>query len=61
MEEQLKSNGFAEVYRHHRKRQKTRAAAEIAIGMEGRGEAGITREIRDVLQKAISLSKGGWQ
>jgi len=61
MEEHLKANGYAEVYRRHRKGQKTRAAAEIAIEMEGREEAGVTPEIRDVLEKALSLARGGWQ
>jgi len=61
MEEHLKANGYAEVYRRHRKGQKTRAAAEVAIEMEGREEAGVTLEIRDVLEKALSLARGGWQ
>ena len=61
MEEHLKANGYAEVYRRHRKGQKTRAAAEVAIEMEGREQAGVTPEIRDVLEKALSLARGGWQ
>ena len=61
MEGHLKKNGYAEVYGRHRKKQKTRAAAEIAIAMEGRGAAGVTPEIRDVLEKVVSLSKGGSQ
>ena len=61
MEEHLKANGYAEVYRRHRKGQKTRAAAEVAIEMEGREQAGVTPEIRKVLEKALSLARGGWQ
>lgn len=60
MEEHLKVNGYADVYQRYRKGQKTRAAAEIAVEMEGRGEAGVTPEIRDVLEKVLSLSRGGW-
>ena len=58
MEEHLKANGYAEVYTRYRKKQKTRAAAEIAIAMEARGAAGVTTKIRDVLEKVVSLSKG---
>ena len=59
MEEHLRANGYAEVYQRHRKGQKTRAAAEIAIEMEGREEAGVTPEIRDVLEAAVSLARNG--
>ena len=40
------------------KRAKTRAAAEVALEMEIRGEQGVTAEIRDVLDRVISLSGG---
>ena len=37
---------------------KTRAAADVAIEMERRGTAGVTSEIRGVLEKAVSLARG---
>ena len=37
---------------------KTRAAADVAIEMEDRGSAGVPAEIRDVLEKAVSLARG---
>ena len=37
---------------------KTRAAAAVAIEMEGRGAAGVTAEIRDALDKVVSLARG---
>ena len=37
---------------------KTRAAAAVAIEMEERGAAGVTAEIRDVLDKVVSLARG---
>lgn len=37
---------------------KTRAAAEVAFEMEAKGEAGVTGEIREVLEKAVSLAGG---
>ena len=61
MEEHLKANGYAEVYGRYRKRQKTRAAADVALEMEGRGKSGVTREIREVLETVVSLAKGGWE
>ena len=61
IEEHLKANGYAEVYGRYRKRHKTRAAAEVALEMEARGEAGVTPEIRAVLEKVVSLAGSGWQ
>ena len=43
------------------KRNKTRAAAEVAVEMEDRGSAGVPAEIRDVLKKVVGLSQGGHQ
>ncbi|WP_419936481.1 ATP-dependent nuclease [Candidatus Palauibacter sp.] len=40
-------------------RAKTRAAAEVAIEMERRGETGVSLEIREVLEKVVSLARGG--
>jgi len=57
----LKANGYAKVYQRHRKNQKTRAAADIAFEMEALGEAGVTAEIRGVLQKVVSLARAGSQ
>ena len=37
---------------------KTRAAAAVAVEMEGRGEDGVTAEIRDVLNRVVSLARG---
>ena len=59
IEQHLRANGYAEVYQRYRKRQKTRAAAEVAIKMESRGEAGVSSVVRDVLEKAVSLAQGG--
>ena len=42
-------------------RAKTRAAADVAIEMEVRGDAGVTPEIRSVLEKVVSLARSGWQ
>ena len=39
-------------------RSKTRAAAAVAIEMEERGAEGVTAEIRDVLDKVVSLARG---
>ena len=61
IEEHLKTNGYAAVYGRYRKRHKTRAAAEVAIEMESRGKAGVTAEIRAVLQKVVSLARAGSQ
>ena len=57
IEEHLKANGYSDAYKRYRKNQKTRAAAEVAIEMERRREAGVTPEIRDVLERAVSLSE----
>lgn len=38
------------------RRAKTRAAADVAVEMENRGATGVTEEIRDVLDKVISLA-----
>lgn len=40
------------------KRAKTRAAADVAVEMEQRGQAGVTKEIRDALEKVVALAKG---
>jgi putative ATP-dependent endonuclease of OLD family len=40
------------------RRAKTRAAADVAIELENRGEGGVTREIRDVLTRAVSIVRG---
>ncbi len=61
IEEHLKANGYEEVYERYRKRHKTRAAAEVALEMEARDEAGVTPEIRAVLEKVVSLAGSGWQ
>ena len=61
MEQHLKVNGYAKVYQRHRKNQKTRAAADVAFEMEALGEAGVTAEIRAVLQKVVSLARAGSQ
>ena len=39
-------------------RAKTRAAAEVAVELERRGEQGVTLEIRDVVDRVISLAGG---
>ena len=57
IEQHLKANGYADVYGRYRKGQKTRAAAEVAIAMERRGAAGVTPEIRQVLEKTVALSE----
>ena len=61
IEEHLKAAGYEEVYERYRKRQKTRAAAAVAQEMEDRGEAGVSPEIRRVLDKVVSLARSGWQ
>ena len=38
---------------------KTKGAAEVALQMEVRGKAGVTSEIRSVLDKVVSLARGG--
>ncbi len=40
------------------RRAKTHAAADVAVEMEQRGVQGVTKEIRDVLNKVISLAGG---
>ena len=40
------------------RRAKTRAAAEVAIAMEARGKDGVPSEIRAVLEKVVTLSRG---
>ena len=40
-------------------RAKTRAAAAVAIEMESRGETGVSPEIRDVLERVVSLARSG--
>ena len=59
IEDHLKENGFADVYKKYKKYQKTRAAAEVASVMEGKGEAGVTPVIRTVIEKAIGLARRG--
>jgi putative ATP-dependent endonuclease of OLD family len=41
------------------KRAKTKGAAEVALEMESRGEAGVTPEIRSALDKVVALARGG--
>ena len=51
--------GYWEEYAAHLpRRAKTRAAADVAIEMERRSSAGVTSEIRGVLEKAVSLARG---
>ena len=38
---------------------KTRAAAEVAIEMETRGKSGVSQTIRDILEEAVRLARGG--
>lgn len=40
------------------RRAKTRAAADVAVEMERRGGAGVTKEMREILDKIISLARG---
>ncbi len=61
IEQHLKANGYADVYQRYRKKQKTRAAAEVAIEMERRGKAGVTSEMHAVLDKVVSLARAGSQ
>lgn len=42
---------------HFPSRKKTRAAAEVAVEMDNRGQQGVTKEIRRVLNKAVSLAR----
>ncbi len=60
IENHLKANGYADVYKRHREK-KTRAAADVALEMEKRGEDGVTAEIRDVLERVVLLAKAGSQ
>lgn len=41
------------------RRAKTRAAANVAVKMESRGENGVTTELRSVLEKVVALAGGG--
>ena len=50
--------GYAREYAERVKNYKTRAAAAVAVAMEERGEDGVTAEIRDVLNRAVSLARG---
>lgn len=61
IEQHLKANGYADVYQRYRKKQKTRAAADVAIEMERRGKAGVTSEMHAVLDKVVSLARAGSQ
>ena len=61
IEQHLKANGYTNVYQRYRTRQKTRAAADVAIEMESRGKAGVTSEIRAALNKVVSLARAGSQ
>jgi hypothetical protein len=47
---------WAEYADHLPSRAKTRAAANVAIEMESRGEAGTTTELRSILQKVVTLA-----
>ena len=40
---------------------KTRAAADVAIEIETRGESGVTRTIRGILEEVVRLARGGPQ
>ena len=40
------------------RRAKTRAAADVAVEMERRGRAGVTREMHEILDKVTSLARG---
>lgn len=61
IEQHLKAHGYADVYQRYRKKQKTRAAADVAIKMERLGKPGVTREIGAVLNKVVSLAGAGSQ
>ena len=49
---------WTEYAEHLPARAKTRAAADVAVEMENRGAAGVPEEIRDILDKVISLAGG---
>jgi len=49
---------WQEYARHIPRRAKTRAAADVAAELERRGADGVTPEIRSILVKVISLSRG---
>ncbi|MDW7710452.1 MAG: DUF2813 domain-containing protein [Deferrisomatales bacterium] len=52
--------GYWAEYAHHLPgRAKTRAAANVAVEMESRGERGVTTELRSVLEKVVALAEGG--
>nr|VFK54877.1 MAG: putative ATP-dependent endonuclease of the OLD family [Candidatus Kentron sp. TUN]VFK60194.1 MAG: putative ATP-dependent endonuclease of the OLD family [Candidatus Kentron sp. TUN] len=52
-------NYWAEYASHLPSRAKTRGAAAVAIEMENRGAAGVTKELVDVLEKVVALAGGG--
>ena len=49
---------WAEYAENFPRKAKTRAAAEVAIEMEQRGDQSVTKELRDVLNKVLSLARG---
>ena len=49
--------GYAREYSRRLGRYKTRAAAAVAAEMESRGNSGVTTEIRDVLNRVVSLAQ----
>jgi len=53
------SGYWREYSAHLPRRAKTRAAAEVAIEIERRGANGVSAEIRGVLEKVVSLARGG--
>ena len=53
------SGYWREYAAHLPRRAKTRAAAEVAIEIERRGANGVSAEIRGVLEKVVSLARGG--
>ena len=52
-------NYWQEYAKHLPARAKTQAATEVAIAIEARGESGVSREIRGVVQEAVRLAGGG--
>ena len=56
---QLGDSGYWREYAaNFPKRAKTRAAADVGLEMDNRGGAGVTPEIRAVLEKVVSLARG---
>ena len=51
-------NYWSEYASHLPGRAKTRAAAEVAVELENRGVQGVTVEIREILDRVISLARG---